>query len=668
MSRHPQAATIRHPSNIKHICSQISDYFNTKFGIVFDIKKTERLTKMALFHAEQVLNANPTLSLGEINKDIVQLTAGSFKKSVEKESGTLTAPTPPPPKNTAPVPQTRRQLPSVSTGSGASVTGDFERLQATRREEPAAAPAETAPLFQQIDDRSGPDAMVNYNKIKKEREDQSRGFASALGMFVAATEAATNDTAAATAARAAAATVTRPTTMEAPPDRPLEFFYGKREIPVVASAQPTPAPEIIRQQHFLAPPIPTLAAGVPVGPHYIEVEQNLFVSSLDRDWYRSSETRYRFTVIFDGANGVRNASETTATRAKNAVSCDASGIDCLRADNPTRPVNANVLHRFNDVMRLELVKMMIPNEAVDTVVTQTTPLDASGNTTTTFKYMNALSFPHLNLQLAPYTAENFATNQSSTTAFGVVTHDGTSMPDMSIYNRGWLTMLPKHHHCQRVFDPIIASLQTLTFEVDRSNGDRLSTIPDVFGIDYLAFGQDISGGVLGPSLSAFTGTDPSGQPMYIYVVTDTYFPASAIVPGDTVIFQGYDIPDATGLETPITSELQTEFNAWINDPSGHYVVSTASRDASGNVIDTPNAAGYVNMFVIRNRFADPTTGSVLRSLWGGTADIENDLRVLALKTLGTTVCKAINVNRQIDVVFKVIVRRPNPGALVIPST
>ena len=122
------------------------------------------------------------------------------------------------------------------------------------------------------------------------------------------------------------------------------------------------------------------------------------------------------------------------------------------------------------------------------------------------------------------------------------------------------------------------------------------------------------------------------------------------------------------METPITSELQTEFNAWINDPSGHYVVSTASRDASGSVIDTPNAAGYVNMFVIRNRFADPTTGSVLRSLWGGTADIENDLRVLVLKTLGTTVCKVINVNRQIDVVFKVIVRRPNPGALVIPST
>lgn len=676
MSGHPQAPTIKHPSNIKHICSQISNYFETKFGIAFDVKKNEQLTKMALFHAEQVISANPTSTMSEINSQIVKLTANSFKQAVEKKSGPLTTLSLPL-KNSAPAPTpastvTRKQLPSVATTGGVSITGDFERVQAARREETTVLPADVMPTFQQIDDRVGPDAMSNYNKIKKDREEQTHGFASALGVFAAATESASNATSVATAARAAAATtVTRPTTMEPPPDRPLEFLFGKREIQTnTQPVAPTGVPEIIRQQHFLAPPIPTLAANVPIGPHYCEVEQNLFVSSLDRDWYRSSDTRYRFTVLFDAANGTRNASETTNSRAKNAVNCDETGIDCLRNDVPTRPVNANVLHRFNDVIRLELIKLTIPNEAVDTVITQTVPLDASGNTSTIVKYMNALSFPHLNLQLAPYSAENFASNQSSTTAFGVVTYDATANPDTTVYNRGWLSMLPKYLHCQRIFDPILATLQTLVFEIDRPNGDRLSTIPDVFDIDSIAFGQDISGGVLGPSLSSFTGTDPSGQPMYIYVVTNNYFPASAIVPGDTVIFQGYDIPSATGLETPITSELQTEFNTWMNDLSGHYVVGTASHDASDNVIDTPNAAGYVNMFVIRNRFADPTTGSVLRQLWGGTADIENDLRVLVKKSLDldSTICKAINANRQIDVVFKVFVRRPNPGALIVPST
>lgn len=686
---HPQAATIKHPSNIQFMSTNIVAKFESKYGTRLEPKSVERLRKMLTWNAEQVLKNPALLSPGEINREIIRVTVPSFQDYLDKNGfipPTILAPAAPK-SGPAPAPSRPTALEPRATsiaavgGSSSNMMQDFERRQSELK--PASvAPKSTTPAqrtaFQQIDDRGGPDAMGLYAQAQAAREAEAAARIAAMTSFQTANDAADIDTQTRLAAMAelAAAAAVPHTKVVAPPDRPLEFLYGMKGAADSGSAdrvrmdvRPLPEPkEIVRQEHFLPPPIvavspPVGIAVAPAGPRFRESEHNLIVSSLDRDWYRSSESRYEFTVLFNAANGGRTAGETTAARTLAAVTgCEGDDLSCLRNDVPTGPVQANVLHRFNDVLRLELVKLIVPNESIDVVVSQTAPLDASGETSVIVKNVSALSLPHLNLALEEFNAENYGTGQHAQRAFGLVSYDKGWSLDSTTDNRGWLAMVPKYMHCRRVYHPApLSTFQSLSIRIERPSGSLLSLLPDVFNVDSMAFGQDISGGVLGPSDSSFTTTADDGYPAYIFVVMKKWFPASAVLPGDNVRFQGYDVPTPGGSETDITEAISTEFQNWFNRAEGHYALGTAYRDASNSLIDVPNHAGYVNMVVIRNRFEDPTTGSTDRYLWG-TADQEMDLRTLVRQSLASTVvCKAINASRQTEAIFKVVTRENDMG-------
>lgn len=687
-----QAATVKHSSNIQFLSSSVVTKFESTYGIHLEPKSVERLRKMLTWNAEQVLLKRPDLRTpGEINKEIIAVTVPTFRDYLNKNGVLPTAPAQPAGPKPGPAPVAPREKPAALEpratsiaavgGSSSNMMQDFERRQhefrgSTVATTPAAPTARAVVAFQQIDDRGGPDPMSLYAQAQAAREAEIAARAAAIASFQTGNAAANTEAETRLAAlaelTAAATTPVRPAV--APPDRPLEFIYGMKGVAdrtaeerIRMSVQPLPEPkEIIRPEHFLpppivavSPPVATVAAVAAPGPRFREVEHNLIVSSLDRDWYRSSESRYEFTVLFNSANGIRTAGDTTAARRTAAVSgCD---DDCLRDNVPTGPVQANVMHRFNDVLRLELVKLIVPNESIDVVVSQTAPLDASGTTTVIVKNSSPLAMPHLNLLLEEFNAQNYGTGQHAQRAFGLVNYDKKWSPDETEDNRGWLAMVPKYMHCRRVYHPApLATFQSLSLRVERPSGFLLSGIPDVFSVDSMAFGQDISGGVLGPSNSAFTGNDDANHPAYIFVIMTEYFPASALVAGDTIMFQGYEVPPPGGSETDITDEISSQFEAWFNRPEGHYVLGTAYRDASNSLIDIPNSAGYVNMAVIRNRFEDPTTGGTDRELWG-TADQEMDLRTLVRQSPGVGICKAINASRQVEAVFRVVTRENDMG-------
>ncbi len=93
---------------------------------------------------------------------------------------------------------------------------------------------------------------------------------------------------------------------------------------------------------------------------------------------------------------------------------------------------------------------------------------------------------------------------------------------------------------------------------------------------------------------------------------------------------------------------------------------------TGAITDGRNDAGYCNVIIIRNRFNDPTTGSVIRDqvYFGSTSAAETTLAT-ALNTTGTepdqTGAALINFSRQTHVVLRIITRDFDNAANIRPD-
>jgi hypothetical protein len=219
-------------------------------------------------------------------------------------------------------------------------------------------------------------------------------------------------------------------------------------------------------------------------------------------------------------------------------------------------------------------------------------------------------------------------------------------------------MIPKFMKCQKEFYPTpLSTLQKMTVDIRRPNGELLSTTPDTFDI-----GGVIAAGatVAGPSFpftninlsgSPYSVLDSNNNPFNFFINTTTYFSRFQMCPGDRIQISGYTYTDAA-LNDPTYGSALRQFSAWINRPEGHLVVGTAYSDTPTTVAVDWNAVGYANFIVIQARYADPSTGSASLAPFDATfAD--------ALNTFGASFqspCRLINLNKQLNLVFRVITR------------
>ena len=101
---------------------------------------------------------------------------------------------------------------------------------------------------------------------------------------------------------------------------------------------------------------------------YREVENNLFIYSADRDWLRNNnENRYQFSVNFDPAANGQSFGPHLASQQK-----------------------------FKNIVRIELVKAIVPGESLDVTVYRT----RTSTTTTTNYQDNILNLPYIIVRVA----------------------------------------------------------------------------------------------------------------------------------------------------------------------------------------------------------------------------------------------------------------------------
>jgi hypothetical protein len=370
---------------------------------------------------------------------------------------------------------------------------------------------------------------------------------------------------------------------------------------------------------------------------YRETEHNLFIYSADRDWLNNTrENRYNFSVNFDPANNRQGF---------------------------TFSPSANI--KFKNITRIELVKMIVPAEGVDTLVKNTGSSGSPAYNSAT--RLNILSFPYSIVRISELDGNNHGTDNFLDNSFGVIQYDANwiSDNDNMTDSKGYLALIPKFQKCQRVYAPTpLSTLNKLTIRLERPTGTLVSDVDDTLNISGIYSPGSLPAGIT--TTSAYNVNDASSQNQYIFVKTSKFFSRFAFSATDRIQIKGLNV---TGVDISGTtaSVIQDGFD-YLQGDAGHLVVGIGYQNSSNAIVDGPNNVGYANILILRNRFVDPTTGSVLVNPFGGSSSNLTKWNS-ALRSASTTITGArlINHTHQTTLVLRIITREMDSTSRVRPD-
>jgi hypothetical protein len=599
--------------------------FHRRTGDDLSERQRERLVKTVRHYMKEVHEANPAAPTQVLNKEVLVAVVPDFMSYLRRTS---------PQMDSDPLQQ------DVSTR--------FDRLQQDRQT--GSAPP-TAPDFQISMDSDGPTPLSRFEEIKRLREQEAlrdaevartttqsqelvvvprdnsmNQFVDSDAGFKAVAAAAKARDQLALQQRDAARGAQRSTElMPVPPDARALFVGDGLPMPQrnTGTANPTLAlPTVIRDRPTL--PQDMIKAQDDI-ISYRENEYNLYVYSADRDWVNNNtESRYNFSVNFDPANNKPGFGFSPATNIK-----------------------------FKNITRIEFVKAIMPVESCDTLlVSNAVPSPGSGFATSTDLNTNIFSYPYLQVRIPELDTNGYGTNDGANRAFGMISFDGYWTADSQAKNKGFARMIPKFLKCQKVFYPTpLATLQKLTFNLQKPDGTLVCDSKDTLDLA----GFYMSDQVTNP------GQYYDSASSWIWINTATFFNKFMVTQGDRVQFKNVAMTNAFSGTIPGLNN----FISFITRAEGH-LVSDIGYKVSTTFTSGANAVGYANCIIIKNSFADPTTGSTSLNLWGGTS-ATNSAFLSQLNSTPAATGRFINLNHQIQIILRVITRDMDSASRLRPD-
>ena len=635
------------PNNEAMLDRLLNSDFQRRVGGELNQKQQQRLVKTVKHYMTEVYSKNPNQSIQFLNKEVLQSVVPDYMSYLKRNSTSLS--------------EDETESPMQM-----DVSTRFGKLQ-TERQGPAVA-VPVAPDFRVNLDSDGPSSLTRFEEIKKMRE------------IEAAREAETAAAMSASRATSQSQELVVSTSMNRFVDSDVDFRNGadaarqrdqlslimreaersvaRTEIVGQPRILPDPRAVLLGEGGKISNPIRSqgIASGNPtialadsyrervlpqdiIKPQddivsYKETEHNLFVYSADRDWVNNTtETRYSFSVNFDPANNQSGFRYNTATNVK-----------------------------FRNITRIELVKVIMPTEGLDTLLVSTANA-ASGTvepTMNTDLNVNVFAYPYLQVRIPELNTNGYGTNDGLNNSFGVISYDAYWASDSSTKNRGFARMIPKFLKCQKVFYPTpLSTLQKLTFQIQRPDGNLISTSKDTLDVSGVYYSST-------PSFTATKYFDASG--IFFWITTKTYFSRFAFTQGDRINFQNVDF--STTFKTSAGAAATNDFTSFLNRSEGHIICDIGRAETISAALafrDGPNVAGYANAIIIRGSFADPTTGSTSLRNFGGTSSTNSTFKGQLVSTPAVSAGRLINMNHQIQIIFRVITREMDSAANLRPD-
>lgn len=617
-------------------------------GISLSPKQLDRLERTVDYYVEAVYEEEGDKPVNSLNSEIIRYAAKDFNTYLQRNEVQKAAP-----------------QPAVATVMNEQLFRDtskrFEELQNERRDVLALPPA--VPDFRIALDDDGPSMSDLYEKAKMAREGGMSQFVNANDSFLnsqIATNRLNEMQLVERRTQTANAASTHIAPLIVPPDRrelmlPANLSINSDSMSDYrlsestralgqANANPTIVQPTLRNNFENKSQVATIIRENDV-VNYKETESNLFLYSADRDWLKNTySNRYSFSINFD----------------------------TMYSQQGFKP-NPTVQQKFKNITRIEFVKAILPAESLEILPIQQAD-SSEGSIITTFQ-TNVLSYPFITLQVSELETQNYGTNNFIDRAFSVLQYDANWQSDDTwpsangtgpkvpgyVDSKGYLAMIPKFMKTQKVYHPNpLSTLQKLTIDLRRPDGSPLSIVPDTIDIDEITAGTSTTVAGISSSIWSSTGT----VPYYYFIKTDSFFSRFMLSVGDRIQIAGYKYVD-TGLISADDLKTLNEFTQFINRPEGHLVVALGNY-IGGTYTDNPNIMGYANYIIIPAYFrqADLIAGNTTPYDFApGSSDID---AVLMANTFEKP-RRLINLNRQVQLVFRVITRDMDSVAQIRPD-
>jgi hypothetical protein len=249
----------------------------------------------------------------------------------------------------------------------------------------------------------------------------------------------------------------------------------------------------------------------------------------------------------------------------------------------------------------------------------------------------------------------YGTNDGINNAFASISYDAYWTSDSNANNRGYTRMIPKFLKCQKVYYPTpLATLQKLTFQIQRPDGTSVSTTSDTLDVAYVYMPANTA------SSTIYKGSG-STTFQWIWIATSTYFSKYMITQGDRIVFKNISL-NAT---LAAVGANATNLVSFLTRAEGHLVSDIGQVTGAGSpvYVDGANAVGYANGIIIRNSFPDPTTGTATVNTWASTLGAASAFTNNPSVTSG----RLMNMNRQIQIIMRVITREMDSAAHLRPD-
>jgi hypothetical protein len=634
------------PQNESMIDRLVYQDFQRRLGSDLSEKQKTRLLKTVRHYMTQVAEVVPDAPIQVKNKEVLSAVVPDFISYLNRSASV----------------QQPQEDQREQDNTRQDVSTRFSQLQNERNQGKAAPPP--PPDFRVPLDSDGPTSLSIYEQIKKQREEETarsealiqrtvkaetsfqdaKSQSSQMEQMILTTreQSRTNyqqESAAEMASRFVSPDPRRMFMKDLLDGTPMGQSQGQGtslELIESASGLGTGNPTIvnpdrsrIKQQDVLIRQEDILS--------YKENEFNLHVYSADRNWFsNTTQNRYNFTVNFDPAN-------------------NSSGF----AFAPTAAI------KFKNIVRIELVKTILPIEGVDiiqtrSVVSNVVSYGTSLNT-------NILSFPYLNIRIPELDNNNYGTDYNLQQAFGVVQYDANWVSDNNISSKGgFLAMIPKFLKCQKVYAPTpLATLQKLSIRIERPDGNLVSDTLDTLDISGIKSSYNMTN--CPTSNGVVTGTsysDTSGN--YLWIQTKTWFNRFLINQGDRIQMSGLAFqPSYSG-----NTAAATDLIEYLTRSQGHLVVGVGYTTSGGSSVyynDGANIVGYCNYIIIRSKMKDPTLGFTQPDTFGLLANSANNTFLNTLCTANLASGRLINISHQTTLVFRVITRDLDSTARIRPD-
>jgi hypothetical protein len=150
----------------------------------------------------------------------------------------------------------------------------------------------------------------------------------------------------------------------------------------------------------------------------------------------------------------------------------------------------------------------------------------------------------------------------------------------------------------------LATLQKLTFQIQRPDGTPVSTSSDSLTVSMV---------LMPTNGSSSTNYKATGAATYewIWIQTSAYFSQFLVSQGDRIVLKAVNFNS-----TLLTYAGVQDLVNYLTQPQG-LLVSAIGQSTGGlaGYTDGANGAGYANSIIVRNSFQDPTLGLTTISPW-----------------------------------------------------